>query len=116
MQTSNNPSGAAAVGMGARIEARLREALEPAHLALLNESGNHSVPKGSETHWNLVIVAEAFEGKRTVARQRAVYGALKAELAEGLHALTMRTLTPAEWAAAGGAPLVSPPCHGGTGL
>ena len=102
------------MSMEARIQASLAGALSPLHVRLLNESHQHSGP-GAETHWNLVIVSEAFAGKRLLQRQRAVYSALKAELADGIHALTMKTMSPAEWEAAGGAVRhESPPCHGGS--
>jgi BolA protein len=80
-----------------RIRARLDEALDPLHMQLVNESHNHSVAPGSETHWNLVIVSPAFEGKRLIQRHRAVYGALGEELRSGIHALSMKTLAPGEW-------------------
>ncbi len=95
------------------IHDKLDTALAPTVLQLVNESHMHSGP-AAESHFNLVIVSEAFAGKRLVQRQRLVYGALSDELAGGLHALTMKTLTPAEWAAAGGAvDNPSPPCGGG---
>ena len=101
--------------LGSRMEASLRAAFDPLHLELANESHNHSVPAGSQTHWNLIIVSGAFEGQRLIARQRAVYGALQAEMAAGIHALTMKTLTPAEWRDAGGdVANPAPPCHGGS--
>ena len=100
--------------MSRRIEERLNGAFAPVHLVLLNESHQHSGP-GAETHWNAVIVSEAFAGRRVLQRHRAVYDALAAELKAGIHALTMKTLTPAEWAAQGGeVENVSPPCHGGS--
>jgi BolA protein len=96
-----------------RIRSRLDEALAPLHLQLVNESHNHSVAPGSETHWNLVIVSEAFAGKRLLQRHRAVYGALGTELREGIHALTMKTLAPDEWQGADVAN-PAPPCMGGS--
>lgn len=102
------------MAMAEQIESSL-QVLSPVHLELVNESNQHNVPPGSESHWNVVVVSAAFEGQRLVKRQRAVYGALKAELAGGIHALTMKTLTPGEWAAAGGAITnPSPPCLGGS--
>lgn len=97
-----------------RIRARLEQALQPLHLELRNESHMHAGP-AAESHWNLVVASAAFDGLPAVRRQRLVYGALAAELADGLHALTMRTLSPDEWQAATG-PLapVSPPCLGGS--
>ena len=103
------------MSMAQSIERALQEQLTPVHVELVNESHMHSVPANSETHWNLVIVATAFEGKRLVARQRTVYKALAEQLAGGIHALTMKTLTPAEWQAQGGAVQnLSPPCMGGS--
>lgn len=56
---------------------------------------------GDGHHWFAVIVSAAFEGKRPIARHQMVYATLDRELeSEALHALSMKTLTPAEWAAA----------------
>lgn len=97
-----------------RIIERLTESLEPAHLQLTDESHGHSVPKGAETHFNLILVSSAFAGKSRVQRQRQVYAALSSEIQQGLHALTMRTLTPEEWEKAGGEIThESPRCFGG---
>ena len=99
--------------MEARIQGSLK-ALQPLHIELVNESHMHSGP-GAETHWNLVIVSPAFAGKRLLQRHRTVYGALGTELREGIHALTMRTLSPEEWEALGHEVThESPPCHGGS--
>jgi len=98
------------------LESKLTAAMAPLHMELVNESHMHSVPAGSESHWNLIIVSERFVGLSRVDRHRAVNAALADELARGaVHALTMKTLTPDEWRAAGGA--VSnqpPPCRGGS--
>ena len=101
------------------IEQRLRQKLEaafsPTHLELENESHTHSVPKNSETHFKLVLVSAAFEGLSRVARQRKVYDVLKEELAPGgVHALTQRVLTPAEWSPEAVAGFESPECRGGS--
>lgn len=42
------------------------------------------------------VVSDAFSGKPTVARHRAVYKLLEQEIAEGVHALSLRTLAPGE--------------------
>lgn len=103
--------------MESRIRNRLTEALAPLGLVLENESHKHNVPPGSESHWKVVVASAAFEGKRLVQRQRLVYAALQAELQEGIHALSMKTLSPAEWDALGGqVEHATPPCRGGTGL
>jgi BolA protein len=98
---------------GAAIEAKLRAALDPVHLEVLNESDRHAVPPGSESHFRLRVVARAFAGQRLVDRHRAVNRLLAAELAGKVHALALETLTPEEWAARGGAGRESPPCLGG---
>ncbi len=98
-----------------RIRAALDAALAPVHLVLEDDSHKHAVPAGQGSHWNALIVSAAFEGRGAVARHRAVYAALTAELAAGLHALALTTLTPAEWEArGGGGPAATPPCHGGS--
>lgn len=97
------------------IEEKLRAAFAPEVLDVINESHNHSVPKGSETHFKVVIVSRAFEGKSRVDRHRLVHGALAEPLATGVHALTITSRTPAEWATATGAVVPeSPPCLGGS--
>ncbi len=97
-----------------RIRQQLADALAPVHLELVNESHMHSGP-ATESHFNLVVVSDAFQGKRLVGRHRLVYGALGDQLRAGLHALTMKTLTPAEWQAADGPVAnVSPQCRGGS--
>ena len=102
------------MSMAERITAALEAQLQPQHIELVNESHMHSGP-GSETHWNLIIVSPSFDGERLVRRQRAVYKALNAEMQDGIHALTMKTLTPAEWQARGGqVENVSPSCRGGS--
>jgi BolA protein len=98
-----------------RIEEALAEHLAPVHTRLLDETHKHDVPPDAESHWNLVVVSPRFAGCRLVQRHRAVYDALGPELRAGIHALTMRTLTPEEWAAEGGAvDHASPPCLGGS--
>jgi BolA family transcriptional regulator, general stress-responsive regulator len=95
------------------IHTKIATALQPQHLEVINESNNHSVPPGSESHFKLVIVTTAFNDKTLVARHRIINKLLADELAGPVHALALHTLTPAEWAAAGTAP-VSPPCMGGS--
>ena len=98
-----------------RIEAKLADAFAPAHLEVVNESGNHNVPEGSETHFKVVVVSEQFGGERSLARHRAVHRTLAEELAGGVHALAIHTYTQAEWQARFGDAPMSPPCMGGDG-
>jgi BolA family transcriptional regulator, general stress-responsive regulator len=96
------------------IENKLAKALLPLHLEVVNESGNHSVPPGSESHFRVVLVAAAFEGQRLLARHRQVNAVLAEELATSVHALALHTYTEAEWRARFGTAPLSPPCHGGS--
>lgn len=98
-----------------RIEEKLRTALAPLYLDVQNESHMHSVPPGSESHFKVVVVSERFAGRSPVERQRMVYEVLAEEM-KSVHALAMRTLTPAQWEAQGGGEVTyaSPKCRGGS--
>ena len=98
-----------------RIERKLADALDPEHLEVVNESGGHNVPDGSETHFKVVIVAADFEGQRLLQRHRLVNRTLAEELAAGVHALAMHTYTAEEWRKRFGSAPMSPPCLGGDG-
>lgn len=65
-----------------RIEDKLGTNLDLKHLEVINESGNHNVPPGSESHFKVVLVSELFDGERLVARHRRVNQILKDELAD----------------------------------
>jgi len=52
---------------------------------------------GDGTHFEALVVSAAFEGKRTLERQRMVYAALGDRMREEIHALSMQTRTPAEY-------------------
>lgn len=57
---------------------------------------------GDGAHFDAVIVSEAFAGKSRVARHQVVYAALGDRMREEIHALSMKTYTPEEWATAQG--------------
>jgi acid stress-induced BolA-like protein IbaG/YrbA len=54
---------------------------------------------GDGQHFEALIVSAAFEGKARVARHQLVYAALGERMRAEIHALSMRTLTPTEYAA-----------------
>jgi len=58
--------------------------------------------RGDGHHWEAVIVSPAFEGLSKVRQHQLVYAALGDRMREEIHALSMTTLTPAQWAAARG--------------
>ena len=53
---------------------------------------------GDGHHFEALIVSEAFRGKSRVQRHQIVYGALGDRMREEIHALSMQTLTPEDWA------------------
>lgn len=87
---------------------------EPAHLDVRNESGKHSVPSGSESHFKAVIVSAKFSGISLLDRHRLINEILAHELKNGVHALSLTALTPEEWESRGGQTNASPPCLGGS--
>ena len=76
-----------------RIETKLRAAFNPRRLEVLDESSKHhghaGWREGGETHFRVVIEAEAFTGKSRVETHRAINQVLSAELAERVHALAI---------------------------
>lgn len=95
------------------IESRLRAALEPEHLEVVDESHRHNVPAGAESHFRVTIVAADFEDTPLLERHRRVNRVLVEELAGPVHALALHTYAPREWAQRQQAAPASPPCLGG---
>ena len=62
-------------------------------------SCEHVEVSGDGHHFEAVIVCAAFAGKRKVQQHQLVYQALGDRMREEIHALSMQTLTPEEWAA-----------------
>ena len=62
----------------------------------------HLEVDGDGRHWSAVVVSEAFTGLRLIARHQKVYATLGQKIhTDEVHALSMKTFTPAEWAAQG---------------
>ncbi|TYK67279.1 BolA family protein [Colwellia echini] len=100
--------------VAAVIEQKLLDAFQPSHCEVINESNNHNVPPGSESHFKVVIVSNAFENERLIKRHRLVNSALSLELAEKIHALAIHTYSEQEWQSLhGGNVPESPNCLGG---
>lgn len=59
----------------------------------------HLEVTGDGAHFEAVIVSQAFEGKRPIARHQLVYAALGDRMRDEIHALSMKTLTPEEFKA-----------------
>ena len=87
------------------IRRKLSESFALSRLEIEDDSGRHAGHHheggvdgrpGGESHFNLTVVSEAFQGLNRVARQRAINAALRVELAGPVHALSIRALTPGE--------------------
>jgi|TARA_B100001964_G_C14223948_1_gene596699 BolA protein len=96
------------------IESKLATVLSPRHLQVVNESGNHNVPDGSESHFKVVLVSDDFEGERLLQRHKRVNRVLAEELENQIHALALHTYTASEWQSKHGDAPMSPPCKGGS--
>ena len=95
------------------IEGKIADSLKPIHLEVINESDNHNVPPGSESHFKVTVVSDQFNGKMLIARHRIINQLLAEELAGGVHALSMHTYTAEEWDEKNNQTRQSPPCLGG---
>ena len=60
----------------------------------------HVEVTGDGAHFEAVVVSPSFAGASRVRRHQLVYAALGDRMKEEIHALSMKTLTPEEWAAA----------------
>jgi BolA protein len=83
------------------IRRKLEAAFSPSELIVDDESAKHAghsgARPGGETHFAVRLVSDTFAGVSRVERQRRVYAALADELKpNGIHALSLTTLTPAE--------------------
>lgn len=58
---------------------------------------DHLEVRGDGQHFEALIVSPEFEGKRRIARHQLVYAALGDRMRAEIHALSMQTLTPAEY-------------------
>ncbi|XP_031557313.1 uncharacterized protein LOC116293952 [Actinia tenebrosa] len=99
----------------ATITENLTKEFKPSHLEVLNESYMHNVPKGSETHFKVIVVSDVFKDKSLIQRHRMVNEVLKKELEGGVHALSIQAKTAEQWESSGQKVQKSPPCMGGSG-
>lgn len=96
----------------ANIEHKLASEYDADYLQVENESHLHNVAPGSESHFKVTIVSNAFKDQMLIKRHRMVNGTLKQEMQQ-IHALALHTLTPDEWQARAGKVADSPKCRGG---
>ncbi len=88
-------------GMERTITGLLAQGLQPQVLEIVNDSPRHKGHAGDdgsgESHFNVTIVSMSFTGKSRIERQRMVFDLLKEPMKGGLHALSLKTLTPDEY-------------------
>lgn len=69
------------------------------HIIATGLQCDHLEVDGDGRHWSAVIVSSAFEGKRLIQRHQAVYATLGEKIrTDEVHALSMKTYSPTEWA------------------
>ncbi len=68
----------------------MRDALEIVHVEVEDTTGGGD-------HFRALVVSPDFEGKNRVQQHQLVYGALGDHMRERVHALALRTMTPAQW-------------------
>lgn len=82
-----------------RIDALIRAALNPTRLEIVDDSAAHRGHAGAASgagHFNVVVVAEVFEGMAPLARHRMVFAAVDDMMHSDIHALSIKALTPAQ--------------------
>ncbi len=91
--------------VAAEIDVKLRRALEPDSIDIVDESERHrghaGWKEGGETHFRVTIIASAFDGTSPLERHRTINQILADELSSSVHALSISALTPEEARAKG---------------
>lgn len=95
------------------IYQKISDSLKPMHIEVIDESHNHNVPEGSQSHFKVTVVSEKFDGLMLIKRHRLINDILRDELDDQIHALALHTMTPEQWFEKGGEAPESPPCLGG---
>ena len=83
-------------------QTRIEAALSPGHVEITDDSAQHAGHQGDRAHGGahltVTVVAPAFTGKSLVERHRMVYAAVGDLMQQQIHALSMHTHSPEEWA------------------
>jgi BolA family transcriptional regulator, general stress-responsive regulator len=84
-----------------KIQQTLTEKLQAKIVKITDQSDRHKhhkqSPQGSG-HYEAIIVAEIFTGKTLMQQHRLVYNSLATEMQTTIHALSLSTFTPQQWA------------------
>ena len=92
------------------LEKKIQSSLQPEFFKVVNESPQHNVPEGSESHFSVLIVSKKFSNLPLIKRHQMVHKALGEEIKEKIHAFSQTTLTPKEYEQRGGHLPNSPDC------
>jgi stress-induced morphogen len=91
---------AASMTRADRMHATLTQAFKPNRMRIVDDSARHAghagAAPGGETHYSVLVVADAFRGVSRLERSRMVHTALAAEFTAGLHALALTLRAPEE--------------------
>jgi BolA protein len=82
-----------------RLESRLRDALQPSELQVIDDShlhAGHAGAAGGQGHFTVLLVSERFAGQSVVRRHRLVYEAVGDMMQTDIHALSITALAPGE--------------------
>ena len=83
-----------------RLHSLLFQRFSPVTLEIIDESHQHAghmgARAGGETHYRVIIIADAFKGLNRVERHRLVNAVLTLEFSMGLHALALSAKAPGE--------------------
>ena len=87
--------------VSAQIKQIIETDFDPVHFEIINESHKHKGHVGDDgtgdTHFRLLVVSSRFDGIGRVDRNRLVNNAVKHLFSKGLHALSMKALSPEEY-------------------
>ncbi|MBW4442609.1 MAG: BolA/IbaG family iron-sulfur metabolism protein [Plectolyngbya sp. WJT66-NPBG17] len=73
-----------------QVEAMIKSGLPDAQVTAVSPDGEH---------FEVTVISSAFAGKRRVQQHQLVYGTVQQAMAsEAIHALSLNTFTPEEWA------------------
>lgn len=85
------------------IQQKLQATFHPTLLEVVDDSQRHAGHReagtSGESHFNVLVVSSHFENMPPVKRHQAIYALLKEEMRKKIHALSLQTFTPEEYAA-----------------
>ena len=96
-----------------KIEEKLKTQISSLYVEVINESPNHNVPDGAESHFKVIVVSNDFENMRPVQRHQLIYKALNEEM-KLIHAIEIHPFTKTEWDKNNQSSSDSPDCLGGS--